>query len=84
MMLYRRVAEADMRTAKEWSEKVPISGEEIFKLPAWTLNTIVVRLNSGGLMLFAPVKIQEEMAEWLAERGTVEWVVLPRLGPIML
>ena len=35
MMLYRRVAEADMRTAKEWSEKVPISGEEIFKLPAW-------------------------------------------------
>ena len=72
-----------MTTAKEWSEKAvkgEVSTEEIFKLPAWTLNTIVVRLNSGGLMLFAPVKIQEEMAEWLAERGTVQWIVLPRLG----
>ena len=72
-----------MMTAKEWSEKAvkgEVSTEEIFKLPAWTLNTIVVRLNSGGLMLFAPVKIQEEMAEWLAERGTVQWIVLPRLG----
>jgi hypothetical protein len=75
-----RVAEADMSTAKEWSEKAEkgeISTEEIFKLPPWALNTIVVRLNSGGLMLFAPVKIQEEMADWLAERGTVQWVVLP-------
>ena len=79
--LYHRVAEADMSTAKEWSskaEKGGVSTEEIFKLPPWALNTIVVRLNSGGLMLFAPVKIQEEMAEWLAERGTVQWVVLPR------
>ena len=70
-----------MSTAKAWSEKAEkgqVSTEEIFKLPPWALNTIVVRLNSGGLMLFAPVKIQEEMAEWLAERGTVEWVVLPR------
>ena len=80
--LYHRVAEADMSTAKEWSskaEKGEVSTEEIFKLPPWALNTLVVRLNSGGLMLFAPVKIQEEMAEWLAERGTVQWIVLPRL-----
>ena len=86
-ILYDRVVEEDMSTAKAWSEKAEkgqVSTEEIFKLPPWALNTIVVRLNSGGLMLFAPVKIQEEMAEWLAERGTVEWVVLPRLGPIML
>ena len=70
-----------MSTAKAWSEKAEkggVSTEEIFKLPPWALNTIVVRLNSGGLMLFAPVKIQEEMAEWLAERGTVQWIVLPR------
>jgi len=75
-----RMAEEDMSTAKAWSEKAEkgqVSTEEIFKLPPWALNSIVVRLNSGGLMLFAPVKIQEEMAEWLAERGTVEWVVLP-------
>ena len=73
-----------MATAKEWgakAKKSEITTEDIFNGPRrspWTLNSIVVRLNSGGLMLFAPVKVQEELAEWLAERGTVQWIALPR------
>ena len=75
-----RLAEIDIATAKEWAEKAEkgqIPTEDIFKLPPWSLKTVVVRLNSGGLMLFAPVKVQDELAEWLAERGPVQWIVLP-------
>merc|ERR1719268_97548 len=60
-----RLAEIDIATAKEWAEKAEkgqIPTEDIFKLPPWSLKTVVVRLNSGGLMLFAPAKVQDSKA----------------------
>ena len=39
---------------------------------------VVVKLNSGGILLYSPVKIQEnsDLWRWLEQQGKVEWVVL--------
>mmetsp|Transcript_24939 Transcript_24939/g.46146 ORF Transcript_24939/g.46146 Transcript_24939/m.46146 type:complete len:409 (-) Transcript_24939:150-1376(-) len=39
---------------------------------------MVVKLENatGGLLLYSPVRIHEDMRKWLAELGPVEWIVL--------
>ena len=38
---------------------------------------LVVRLASGGLLLYGAVRAREEVVAWLAALGQVEWVVAP-------
>jgi len=72
-----RQVEEDFKTATFWAEKEFISKEEVFQIPPFTINCLVVRLLSGGLLLYAPVKIQDELFTWLADLGTVEWIIVP-------
>ena len=41
-------------------------------------NMVVVKLNTGGILLYSPVRIQEnsDLCKWLEQQGKVEWVVL--------
>ena len=68
----------DLETAQYWFSKDSIADEDVFKIPAWKLNMMVVRLNSGSLLLYAPVRILDEtgLASWLDKLGQVEWVII--------
>ena len=41
-------------------------------------NMVVVKLNTGGILLYSPVRIQEnsDLWKWLEQQGKVEWIVL--------
>mmetsp|Transcript_17854 Transcript_17854/g.32371 ORF Transcript_17854/g.32371 Transcript_17854/m.32371 type:complete len:896 (+) Transcript_17854:52-2739(+) len=40
-------------------------------------NMLIFKLGSGGLLLYSPVKIDDEMKAYLDARGKVEWIVSP-------
>ena len=72
------VAKKDLETMLTWWNKKEWKMEERFDLPAFKVNSTVVRLNSGGLLLYAPSRIREEegFASWLDSLGKVEWIVI--------
>ena len=74
------VAKKDLETAQYWYNKEIITDEEIFKAGSLskTLRCIVVKLNSGSLLVYAPVRIREEVefGTWLDSLGPVEWIVV--------
>ena len=75
-----QVVRKDLETVQTLFEKKEFTKEEMFEMvPPWKLNMIVVRLDSGGVLLYAPVKIHQEAKEllfsWLESIGPVEWVV---------
>ena len=53
--------------------------ENLFDIPPLIPNMIVVKLNGGGLLLYAPVKVHKEAPElllsWLESLGPVQWLV---------
>jgi len=72
------VAKKDLETAKYWSNKETITDEEIIEAGPNQLNSFVIKLNSGSLLLYAPVRIRDEVGfgDWLATLGKVEWIVV--------
>ena len=73
------VAKKDLETAKYWYNRKSITNEEIFQAGSFpVVNMFVVKLNSGGLLLYAPVRIRQEvgLGDWLASLGPVEWIVV--------
>ena len=73
------VAHHDIKNIKEY-----ISNESTFKdmvlSPAYAReNMMLVRLNNGELLLYAPVKIHEEteFGKFLDNLGNVAWIVIP-------
>ena len=72
------VAKKDLEKMLTWWNKKEWKMEERFDLPAFKVNSTVVRLNSGGLLLYAPSRIREEegFASWLDSLGKVEWIVI--------
>ena len=71
----------DLENVKTILSKTSFSKEEMFEqFPPWSLNMMVVRLNNGELLLYAPVKIHKEAKElicsWLESIGIVKWVVV--------
>ena len=54
--------------------------ENLFDIPPLIPNMIVVKLNGGGLLLYAPVKVHKEAPEllfsWLESLGPVQWLVV--------
>ena len=70
----------DLKSIRTLYDKNSFSKEELFaNAPPWKLNMMVVKLNSGGILLYAPVKIHKDAKEllyaWLESLGRVEWIV---------
>jgi len=72
------VVKKDLETAKFWYGKENITGEEIMEAGPMSIKMFVVKLNSGALLLYAPVRIRQEVAfgDWLDKLGPVEWIVV--------
>ena len=72
------MAHEDIATVKRLMA-AGIQSEEDREMSYTRENMIVVRLKSGGLLLYAPVKIHEEteLGEFLRDKGPVEWIVAP-------
>ena len=65
-----QVAQSDIRTAVEMYSKIPLKDEDLITFPT-RINSYVVKCRSGGLLLYAPVKLREEFGflEWLEGLG---------------
>ena len=74
------VVKKDLEVAQFWWNKKIITKEDVFKAGSWImdLNTFIVKLNSGSLLLYAPVKIKDEVGfgSWVDSLGPVEWIVV--------
>ena len=68
----------DLEKMATWWNKTEWTMEERFSTPPMPVNMMVVRLASGGLLLYAPTRIREEagFAAWLDSLGRVDWVVV--------
>ena len=76
---FSAIAHKDIKDARYWDEKQTIEDEDVMKVAKITENMIVVKLNSGSVMLYAPVKIHDEtdFGQFLEKLGKVEWIVAP-------
>jgi len=76
---FSAIAHKDIADARYWDEKQTIEDEDVMKVAKITENMIVVKLNSGSVMLYAPVKIHDEtdFGQFLEKLGKVEWIVAP-------
>ena len=76
------VVRKDLETARSIYEKSSFTKEDLYemKLFSWSLNMIVVKLNSGGLLLYTPVRVHKEanqlLTSFLQSLGPVEWLVV--------
>merc|ERR1711970_650175 len=72
------VAKKDLETSKFWYERDSITNEEIMEAGPFSINMFVVKLNNGSLLLYAPVRIRNEVGfgDWLNSLGPVEWIVI--------
>ena len=78
------VAKKDLLTIRYWAAKhergdTELSTEDIASMPYFVLNMFVVKLASGGVLLYAPVTVRAEVpqfAKWLDDLGPVEWIVV--------
>lgn len=69
---------ADLEKIQGWWNKMEWTNEERFSVPPHVLNCMVVKLNSGSLLLYAPVRVRDEVGfrSWLDGLGKVEWIVI--------
>merc|ERR1712241_1406750 len=62
-------AKKDIETAAVWWKKTTWEKEEIFDVPPFLLNMMVVKLNGGGILLYAPVRVHKDephlLCSWL-------------------
>lgn len=72
-------AHKDIAYARFWDDKTEIEDEDVMRVAKLTENMIVVKLNNGSIMLYAPVKIhnETEFGQFLEKLGKVEWIVAP-------
>lgn len=72
-------AHRDIAYARYWDEVEKIEDEDVMRVAKITENMIVVKLNNGSVMLYAPVKVHDEteFGQFLEKLGKVEWIVAP-------
>jgi len=72
------ICKKDIKTAREWHTKTSFTNEELKKACNNKSNMIVIKMNSGGLMLYNPVRVREEhgFKAWLEGLGKVEWILI--------
>ena len=75
------IAKQDIETVRTWLPK--LHSGDFNNMPKElryaTLNMFIVKLNSGSLLLYAPITIRDVVkgfADWLDSLGKVEWVVV--------
>jgi len=82
------MAKQDLEIAESWWKTENWTKETIFDIPPFMLNMIVVKLNGGGLLLYAPVKVHKEAPElilsWLESLGPVQWIVVASAAHTLL
>ena len=75
------VAHNDIRDIKDWLRNEDTFQDMVLSPAFVTENMMVVRLNNGELLLYAPVKIhdQTEFGQFLEQHlgGNVSWIVIP-------
>ena len=61
-----------------WAKTEWTMEERFTASPPVKLNSFVVKLNSGSLLLYAPVRVRDELefGVWLEQLGKVAWVVV--------
>ena len=78
------IAKQDLVTIRHWAAKRErsdntITSEDLTNIWYHVLHMFVVKLSSGGLLLYAPLPVRGEVAEfaeWFDSLGEVEWIVL--------
>ena len=65
------VARQDIQKAVEVWSKESFTVEELLQLSIFKLNSFIIKLKSGCLLLYAPIKVREEtgFAQWLDTLG---------------
>ena len=76
---FLEAAEKDIAQARYLDQKLKIEDEDVMKVAKATENMIVVKLNNGSIMLYAPVKIHDdtEFGHFLEQLGNIGWIVAP-------
>ena len=74
------VSKYDIEKMKSWFSRESFPKEELFSIiEPWRLNMVVVKLNSGGLLLYAPVKVHKDaehlLISFLESLGPVQYLV---------
>jgi len=72
------VAKNDLEISKEWDKKETFTDEEMLEIYSRELKTFIVKLNNGNLLLYAPIRIRDEVGfgTWIESLGKVEWIVV--------
>ena len=72
------LAKKDLEIAKEWDKKETFTDEEMLEIYSRQLKSFIVKLNNGNLLLYAPVRIRDEVGfgTWIETLGKVEWIVV--------
>ena len=74
------VSKNDIEKMKSWFSRESFPKDELFSIiEPWFLNMMVVKLNSGGLLLYAPVKVHKDaehlLVKFLESLGPVKYLV---------
>ena len=72
------LAKKDIEIAKEWNKKETFTDEEMLEIYSRQLKSFIVKLNNGNLLLYAPIRIRDEVGfgTWIETLGKVEWIVV--------
>ena len=72
------LAKKDLEIAKEWDKKETFTDEEMLEIYSRQLKSFIVKLNNGNLLLYAPIRIRDEVGfgTWIETLGKVEWIVV--------
>merc|ERR1712107_718038 len=72
------ICKKDIKNAREWHSKTTFTDEELRKACNNQSRMSVIKMNSGGLILYNPVKIREEhgFKSWLDSLGNVQWIIV--------
>ena len=76
------MAKNDLETWKEWDKKETFTDEEMQLIYKKRLRMFVVKMNNGNLLLYAPLRIRDEVefGAWIESLGKVEWIVVASCG----
>ena len=55
------LAKKDLEIAKEWDKKETFTDEEMLEIYSRQLKSFIVKLNNGNLLLYAPIRIRDEV-----------------------
>ena len=72
------VCRRDLEKSAEMFNKDTFTDEELKKVLTVKLRMMIVRLNSGSVMIYTPLRIREDagLKSWIDSLGRVEWIVI--------